>query len=42
MGRLVIDRLNTINDFLVDIEDHDIIILSKPNPNDELIEINTI
>ena len=40
--RLITDRLNMINDFLAEIEDHDIITLSKPNLNDELIKINTL
>ena len=42
MSRLITDRLNTINDFLVDIENHDIIILSKSDPDDELIKINIL
>ena len=35
MNRLTTDRLNIINDFLVEIENYDIIILSKFNLNDE-------
>ena len=31
-----------INDFLAEIEDHDIIILSKPDLDDEFTEINTL
>ena len=40
LNRLITNRFNTINDFLIDIENYDIIILSKPNFNDELIEID--
>ena len=31
-----------INDFLIDIENHNIIILSKSNLDDKLIKINTL
>ena len=31
-----------INDFLIEIEDYDIIILSKLDLDDELIKINTL
>ena len=36
----MIDRLKTINDFLIDIENYDIIILSKSNFDDEFIKID--
>ena len=42
INRLITNRFNIINDFLIDIENYDIIILSKFNPNDELIRINTL
>ena len=42
MGRLTTNRFNMINDFLIEIEDHDIIILSKSDLNDELIKIDTL
>ena len=42
MNRLTTNRLNTINDFLIDIEDYDIINLSKPGSDDELIKIDTL
>ena len=42
MNRLTINRLNIINDFLIEIENHDIITLSKPNLDDELIKIDTL
>ena len=42
MNRLTTDRLNTINDFLIDIEKHNIIILLKFNFNNELIKIDII
>ena len=42
MNQSIIDRLNTINDFLVEIEKHDIIILSKPNLDDEFTNIDTL
>ena len=41
MSQLTTDRLNMINDFLAEIENHNIITLSKPNLDDELIKINT-
>ena len=42
MSRSITNRLNTINDFLIDIENNDVIILSKSNLDDELIKIDTI
>ena len=42
MNRSIIDRFNTINDFLIDIENYDIIMLSKPDLNNELIEIDIL
>ena len=42
MNRLTTNRLNIINDFLAEIENYDIIILSKPDLDDELIKINTL
>ena len=42
MNRLITNRLNIINDFLTEIENYDIITLSKPNLNDELIKINIL
>ena len=41
MSRSATDRFNIINDFLAETENHDIITLSKPDLNDELIEIDT-
>ena len=41
MGRSTTNRLNIINDFLVEIEDYDIITLSKPDLDDEPTEIDT-
>ena len=41
MSRSTINRLNIINDFLTEIENHDIITLSKPDLDDELTKINT-
>ena len=41
MSRSITDRLNMINDFLVEIEDYDIITLSKPDLDDEPTEIDT-
>ena len=41
MSRLITDRLNIINEFLIEIENYDIIILSKSNLDDEFIKINT-
>ena len=40
MIRLTTNRLNTINEFLIDIENYDIIILSKPNLDDESTKID--
>ena len=42
MVRLIINRLNIIINFLIEIEDHNIIALSKSNSDDELAENNTI
>ena len=42
MSRLTTNRLNMINDFLAEIENHNIITLSKSNINDEFTEINTL
>ena len=42
MNRSITDRLNIINEFLVEIEDYNIIILSKPDLDDELIKINIL
>ena len=42
MNRSATNRLNMINDFLTEIEDHDIITLSKSNLNDELTKIDTL
>ena len=42
MIRLITNRLNTINEFLIDIENYDIIILSKPDLDDELTEIDSL
>ena len=41
MIRLITNRLNTINEFLTDIENHNIIILSKSGLDDEFIEIDS-
>ena len=40
MSRSIIDRLNIINEFLVEIENYDIIILSKSDLDDEFIKID--
>ena len=42
MGRLITNRFNIINDFLIEIKDHDIIILSKSDLDDEFIKIVTL
>ena len=42
ISRSITNRLNMINDFLTEIEDYDIIILSKSNLDDELIKIDTL
>ena len=42
MIRLITDRFNIIVDFLIEIENYDIIVLLKFDPNDELAEDNTI
>ena len=41
MSRSTINRFNMINDFLAEIENYDIITLSKLDLNDEFIKINT-
>ena len=38
----IINRFNMINEFLIEIEDYNIIILSKPDLDDELIKIDTL
>ena len=42
MIRLIINRFNTIVDFLTEIEYYNIIILSKFDSNDELAKDDTI
>ena len=42
MIRLIIDRFNIIVNFLIETENHNIIVLSKSNPNDELVKDDTI
>ena len=42
MNRLIINRFNIIIEFFIEIENYDIIILSKPDSDDEFIKINTI
>ena len=42
MIRLTINRFNTIIKFLIEIKNHDIIILSKLNSNDEFMKNNII
>ena len=42
MNRLTTNRLNIINNFLIETENHNIITLSKPNLNDEFIKINIL
>ena len=42
INRSATNRLNIINDFLAETENYDIIILSKPDLNDELIKIDTL
>ena len=42
MNRSTINRFNIINDFLAEIENHDIITLSKSDLDDELIKIDTL
>ena len=42
MNQSTTDRLNMINDFLTETENHNIITLLKPNLDDELIKINTL
>ena len=41
MNRSTTNRLNMINEFLIEIENYDIIILSKSNLDDESIKIDT-
>ena len=41
MNRLTTNRFNTINNFLIEIKNYNIIILSKSDSDDELIKINT-
>ena len=40
INRSIINRLNIINDFLIEIENYDIITLSKFDLDNELIKIN--
>ena len=42
MIRSIINRFNIIVNFLIEIENHDIIILLKSDPNDELEKDDTI
>ena len=42
MNRSTTNRLNIIKEFLTEIENYDIIILSKFNLDDELIKINIL
>ena len=42
MNQLTINRLNIINEFLIEIKNYNIIILSKSNLDDEFIKINTL
>ena len=42
MNRSTTDRFNMINDFLAEIENYDIIILSKPGLDDELTKIDIL
>ena len=42
MIRLIINRFNIIINFLVETENHNVIILSKSDPNEELAENNII
>ena len=42
INRLTTNRLNIINDFLIEIENYDIITLSKSDLDDELIKIDTL
>ena len=41
INQSITNRFNIINDFLIETENHNIITLSKPNFDDEFIEINT-
>ena len=42
MVRLIKNLLNTIVNFLIEIENYNIIVLSKFNPNDELAKDDSI
>ena len=42
MIRSITDYLNTINEFLTDIKNYDIIILSKPDFDDEFTKIDSL
>ena len=42
MNESITNRLNIINEFLIEIENYDIIILSKSDLDDELIKIDTL
>ena len=42
MIRSIINRFNTIVDFLIEIENYNIIILSKSDSDDELIKDDSI
>ena len=42
MNRLTIDRFNIINEFLIETENYNIIILSKSDLDNELIKIDTL
>ena len=42
INRSITNRFNIINDFLAEIENHDIITLSKSDLDDELIKIDTL
>ena len=42
MIRLTLDRFNIIVDFLIEIENYNIIILLKSDPDDELAKDDTI
>ena len=42
MNRLTINRFNIINEFLIEIKNYDIIILLKPDVDDELTKIDIL
>ena len=42
MIRLITDRFNIIVNFLIEIENHNIIVLLKSDPNDELTKDDSI